>query len=625
MISQKTIEEIRERGSLFEIASESIAFRRVGGNYVGLCPFHAEKTPSFHVRDDKYYHCFGCGASGNIFSYVMQSKGLSFPEAVEDLAARLGLVVAYEGPSPQAPVKGNRAELYRINALANEFFRKCILQAEPPVRTYLKSRGISREAFEMYAIGFAPKSWGGLKGYLAEKGVAEETVVLSGLARRSPKGELYDTFRGRLMFPVFSDNRHIAGFGGRIVPGLFDQESLQGAPKYLNSSESAVYEKSKIFYGLPQAMAEIRGSGAAYLVEGYLDVIGLWQVGVRNVIATCGTAVTEKHVRRLKHLCRRIYVLFDGDKAGRAAAAKSFILFMNSGLDVAAKFLPQGEDPDTFAQKKMGDTVSALEGLGSSPLLDCYIDDLLLAAGCSTIREAGAALKGRLCEEVAGALRRVENAVERNELLQRAAHKLIVSSSSLEDLAAQAAGGRELKKESGNATERPAQGEGCSSIPPMASLPALDRQLLQAVMVRKEDLCPMVLRDAEMCSLLHIATLQFIDALDQIVSAERSPPEQKKDQIRLLLGQYGPSWLEHWRRSYDMSKDKEVDLEQVFEGCRLGARKIKLNRAIDEVEKALATCSDETEKLALAAQKLELLKQLARVSKQVGQGAAAAA
>jgi len=613
MIAQETIEEIKERTSLLEVASETVALKRQGANYVGLCPFHAEKTPSFHIREDKFYHCFGCGASGNVISFVMRSRGLGFSEAVEELARRLGIAVKREGGrrASQDARRGDPQELYRVNQAAMEFFVAALRNAEPAVKCYLEERGLSPKAIQAFGLGFASKGWSDLKNHLLSRGFKEELLFQAGLIRRNQRGESYDTFRARLMFPLFSDMRHVVGFGGRIIPALADEEQLRTAPKYLNSPESAVYEKNKFLYGLPQALKAIQENSALYLVEGYLDVIGLWQAGVKNVVATCGTALSEKHVRRLRHLAKKVLVLFDGDAPGRAAAGRAFSLFLNSGLDAAAVFLAFAEDPDSFARKHGPETQAKLVELGTVPLLDCLIDTLLAKYGVREARDLGAASKGRLCEELAEVLRKVQNSIELGELLQKAAMRLFVQAGDLSLMVEGKKQGVELKQppavDVSAASSR-------STIPKVGELPPLDRELLQAVMVKKEQVIPIVLKDDELCSALQAVTLGFIDGLSEITCQATLSDEAKKESIRTLLKVYGDSWVRHWKKSHEMTKDPEVNFMRIVEGCRQVARKNKLNQAIEGVKEALAGALNEEEAIALMSQKLELERQLKSIS-----------
>ncbi|RIL02772.1 MAG: DNA primase, partial [Proteobacteria bacterium] len=354
IVAQESIEEIKEKANLVDIIGEAVSLKRRGSSYVGLCPFHAEKTPSFHVREEKFYHCFGCGESGNVISFVMRFRGLSFPEAIEELAGRCGVQLKFEKSGRKNVPLADKQALFKVNALALAWFSAQLKSAPPQVKDYINSRSLTREALAAFAIGFAPKEWSALTTFLRARKVPDEMILRCGLARRSPKGDLFDVFRARIIFPIFSDSKRVAAFGGRIIPELLEKEALNQAPKYLNSPESPIYFKSKVLFGLPQALSAIQQEREVWIVEGYMDVIGMWQAGIRNAVATCGTALTSEHAKRLKLLVKKVILLFDGDDAGRGAAGKAYDAFLNSGIDVCAAFLPQGEDPDSFVGKEAG-------------------------------------------------------------------------------------------------------------------------------------------------------------------------------------------------------------------------------------------------------------------------------
>lgn len=611
MISQSTIEEIKERANLVEIVGESVQLKRNGANYTGICPFHSEKTPSFHIRDNgRFYHCFGCGVSGNVITYVMESRGLSFPDAVEELAARYGIEVKHEGGAVKRDDAPHKDVFYTINKIAFEFYQKNLASADAAVGSYLRSRHISPKSIAEFGVGFAPKQWGALCEHLKKEKFDDELLLQSGLVRRSPKGDLYDTFRARIIFPIVIEARKIAGFGGRIVPGLLDEASLKSAPKYLNSPETAVYQKGKIFYGFPQALESLRRSKELYLVEGYMDVIGLWQAGVRNVLATCGTAVSENHVKRLQHLVERVAVLFDGDVAGRAAAAKCFATFLNSGIDVSALFLPEDEDPDTIAIRYGEKTSEYLSGLDKVPLLDCFIDSLVLKTGLKEMSELGAAAKGKIAEEVAGLLSKVRNTIEQGDLLQRAALKLGVGPAQLGPLVEKAAGNIKTETAVKALPIDESQRRGPVAI---EDLPRVDRELLHVVMVKRGELSAELLRDADVCEGVHPATLRFIQGMEVILSNAGAGEEAKRDHIKALLKEFGDSWVSHWRKSYQMLTEKEVDFDRALIECRGHLKKTKLKRAIMDVDQRMASSDDEQEKGFLALEKIQLKRRLEQV------------
>lgn len=663
MIAQRTIDDILERVSLHEIIAEGVSLKRQGSSFVGLCPFHSEKSPSFHVREDKFYHCFGCGVSGNAISYVMRARGLGFPEAVEELAGRLGIQVEYEGMRRAKSEGPDKKVLFQANALAARFFSAClssetnqrmsgsIQRAAVHAREYLSDRKISDEAQRAFQIGFAPPEREALRAALSQRKITETTMLQAGLIRRSQRGDLYDTFRARIIFPIATDLKHIAGFGGRLIPSLVDEGTLTKAPKYLNSSDTPVYHKQAIFYGLPQALAAIRETKEVYLVEGYLDVIGLWQVGVRSVLATCGTAVTTQHVRRLRHLTRKVTLLFDGDNAGRAAAGKSYPIFQNSGLDVSAAFLSTDQDPDTFALAHGSATAAALAELPRVSLIECYIDLLVERTGATSISELGGASKGRLCEELAKVLYAVKNTIEQSELIERAALKLGVDGSLLREMVTSgSAGSSASHPSSGRADRHPDSGQRSRSasssspaarssgeieehaltessrsaqsgggddasdaIPAIENLPRLDRDLLLALMARKEDFPRDLLADPDLSTQVARPTLRFAQELWAIMGDRDLSEEDKKESLKELLDEFGESWRAHWKQAYVMASDREVDFAKMLQECRRAFAKSAINRQLKELERLSRTAPTEPERVSFSQQSVSLKRHLTQL------------
>jgi DNA primase len=618
MISQATIEEVKERANLVELVGESVQLKRNGLNFTGLCPFHSEKTPSFHIRDNgHYYHCFGCGVSGTPITYIMESRGLSFPDAIEELAGRYGIEIKREGGKVQRDDSPHKDIFLKINKVAQEFYQAQFAAADNRIHSYLRSREITKKALTEFGVGFAPNAWGTLCDHLKKQGFEEEILLASGLVRRSPRGDLYDTFRARITFPILVEGRKIAGFGGRVVPGLLEEEAHNRAPKYLNSPETAVYQKNKILYGMPQALESIRRKKELFLVEGYMDVIGLWQASVTNVVATCGTAVGENHVKRLQHLVERVFVLFDGDLAGRTAAARCFTVFLNSGIDVCAIFLPDEDDPDTVALRYREKTAEYLEGLERVPLLDCFIESQLQKSGWKDVKELGAAAKGRIAEEVALVISKVRNTIEQSDLLERAALKLQVEARDLAALMKKGEGAAQPLPRELVVTPTPPGGNGTGIKIAADALPRLDREILQAVMVLKEELSGELLKDADICEGVNHATLRFIEGLNLIVADSGLTDEIKRERIKLLLREFGDSWVTLWKKSYQMLSDDDVDFKGTVAQCRKHLKKIKLKQAIMDIDSRVPLALQDKEKAELAHEKVLLKRRLEQLERTV--------
>ncbi len=600
MISQDTIERVKNEANLVEIVGETVKLRRAGMHYSGLCPFHTERSPSFFVRESSNsYICYGCGASGNVISYVMSTRAMTFPDAVEYLAGRFGVEVKRDSLKPAGP-SVDKEKLFAVLRTAHIFFRRALSQVKGGsgefrvVGEYLKKRGLTSEAINEFGIGYSPKDRGALIAVLKKAGFDEEAMLLSGLVRRAGGGDLYELFRGRLLFPIFVDSTRIAGFGGRLVPGIMEASYEAQSPKYVNSPETPVYHKSRMLYGLPQAMHAIRESGEVYVVEGYMDVVGLSMRGIRNVVACCGTAMTEQHIKRFSGLCNRIHLLFDGDNAGRAAAAKAFLPSRNAPVDVSACFLPDGVDPDDFAGQHGAQVRDALKALLKDEPLDVYVDSLLSKAGCSPTEKPGPNLLGRLCDEVAKALSGIEREVVRSTLITRAARRLGVEVSQLEKLVT---AGKAKDRASSSSVVRSAQGtpdaekQIVSSIEPpelngAVPFPAEDSNLLISIMVLKGELLPDFFANTEVCMGAHPTTQRFASGLSEILSQYPDDEGRQRGAVKALLQAHGPQWLATWKEAYKRVK-AEVNMKELYRSSVDVMRRKRLHRELELVTKAL--------------------------------------
>ncbi len=406
MIPQETIEEVRQRASIVDVISERVTLKQRGSNFIGLCPFHSEKTPSFTVSEEKkIFYCFGCQAKGNVVTFLMKYEQLSFPEAVKAIAGRVGVEIPRE--EKRSGAERNALEgLYNANRVAAEFFHKQLLGRDgKAAREYLKGRGLDKESVDAFNIGYASSSWEGLVRHLSGKGCSLDDAERVGLIKRKDRGH-YDRFRERVLFPIYDTSRRVIGFGGR---SMTDRE-----PKYLNSPDSPLFRKGEVLYGLLDARQAIRQKGFALIVEGYFDLIALHINGFKNSVATMGTALTGGHIRRLRGSAREIYTLFDGDEAGRKAAVRGLDLFLDEGVPSRAVFLPSGLDPDDFIRKEGADSLESVVA-GAPPLMELFLRDL--AKGHDMKSAAG---KVAYMEEAIPRLRRIGNVTERghyNEMI----------------------------------------------------------------------------------------------------------------------------------------------------------------------------------------------------------------
>jgi len=408
MITQDKITEIRSRASIVEVISDYVTLKKAGRNYMGLCPFHGEKTPSFTVSEEKgIYHCFGCQAGGSVFHFLMQYDHLTFPESVERVAKRYGMIVERTQWTGASRELGERENLYRINERVAAHYQK-ILFTHPEGRKaldYLKSRGVDEATAGKFMLGYAPQNGAGLVGLVKmEKGSVNDALRLGLVGQRGPQ-QFHEKFFARVMFPIINPAGKVIAFGGRVL-----NDAL---PKYLNSSETPLFHKGATLYGLNHARERMRKTDRVVVVEGYLDVIALSQHDISNVVATLGTALTVDHVRALSRYTKNIIALFDGDDAGHKAAARSFEIFVEGGLLGRAAFLPRGEDPDTFVRSR---GKAALEAVldRAVPLADYYFSWLEQRHG-KTLEG-----KSQIAVEVSRILVKVKNAFEVDLLVRRA-------------------------------------------------------------------------------------------------------------------------------------------------------------------------------------------------------------
>jgi len=343
MIPEDKVREVAERLSIVDVVSEYVQLRRAGANFSGLCPFHAEKTPSFNVNPAReIFHCFGCGVGGNAFSFIMKIEGLSFPEAVKLMARKTGVEIEERQLTPaEKQAQNERVAFQRINELTALFYRS-VLEQKPEgavAREYLQKRSATGEVAEAYRLGFAPDRSDALVQHLKANGMDLESAQKLGVIRKSERG-WYDQFRNRLMFPIRDSKGNVIAFAGRVLDASL--------PKYINSPESPLYHKSSVLFGLDMALPAIRTENAVIIVEGYFDHLALFKAGIRNVVATCGTALTGTHAGLLKRHADRVFTLFDSDKAGKNATIRSMELFLEQRIPAYVITLPAGDDPDSF-------------------------------------------------------------------------------------------------------------------------------------------------------------------------------------------------------------------------------------------------------------------------------------
>lgn len=403
MIPEEKVREVAERLSIVDVIGEYVSLRRSGSNYTGLCPFHGEKTPSFNVNPGReIFHCFGCGAGGNIFSFVMKIEGLNFPEAFRKLAARAGVTVE-ERPLTAAEQQAlkDREVQRSIMLLAAQRYRD-LLTKHPDgaaARNYLQQREVDPDTAAAYGLGCAPARRDTLVQLLQEKGLSLDIAANLGVIRKGDRG-WYDLLHGRLIFPIRDAQGQPIGFAGRVLD--------DGLPKYINSPESPLYRKSSVLFGIDLALRDIRLKRSVIVVEGYFDHLALYRAGIRNALATCGTALTDGHIALLKKHAEQVFLLFDSDKAGRSATVKAMELCLEQRLPVYVINLPQGDDPDSFLQSH-GAEAFQKKLQTARPAFEQFLLWLLTKTPPDSIDR-----RVRLMDEIVPRYKRISDPVERN-------------------------------------------------------------------------------------------------------------------------------------------------------------------------------------------------------------------
>ena len=395
-IPEHKIDEVRQAANIAEVIGRRVKLISAGKTLKGLCPFHGDTDPSFIVnRERGTWHCFGCGEGGNVFTFLMKDEGISFPEAVRELANRYGVQLPERQRTPaQKRQDEHRARLLRVMEIAGTFFQQQLAASSgEPARRYLgQKRGLGPQVVQEFGMGWAPDAWEGLRRFLGGRGVPEELAMEAGLLVPRDKGDgCYDRFRGRVMFPIADVAGRLVSFGGRVLGG--------GEPKYLNGPETLLFKKSATLYNLERARPFMRKKDRALVVEGYFDVITLAAMGFGETVAPMGTALTPQQVRRLKGQASRLVLVFDGDDAGRRAARRSLPICLAEGVQPQVLLLPSGEDPDSFARAQGPEGVEeAIAAAGS--LIEAVIDAIIGEGDLSTpegksqiVAQAGSVIK----------------------------------------------------------------------------------------------------------------------------------------------------------------------------------------------------------------------------------------
>jgi DNA primase len=419
---QTFIDELRRQADIVRVVSDYVSLKKKGANWMACCPFHQEKTPSFSVNPAKdIYYCFGCGKGGSVFSFVMEIEGLSFPEAIKVVAEKTGVALPAMVEDKKFEARKQEAdEVIELNSWALDWWEAQLWDGAGGVaaREYLNRREVAEDTRKVFRLGYAPESWDALLSHLKKKGASLSQIERSGLVVKKDAGGFYDRFRGRLIFPVLDAQGRAIAFGGRTLQADTD-------PKYLNSPETAAYTKGKHLFGLNISREEIRRRKFAILVEGYLDLIVPYQFGIRNMVASLGTALTGEQAKLLGRFARKVVVNYDGDKAGLKAARRAVETLLAEDFEVKVLILPQGTDPDEFIKQNGAEEYNRRRGEALSHI-EFVLDQATRDRNLHHPSDKAAAV-----EEVIPTLRAVRNTIQKREYFDMAMDALRINERAL--------------------------------------------------------------------------------------------------------------------------------------------------------------------------------------------------
>ncbi|MBN1587851.1 MAG: DNA primase [Candidatus Omnitrophica bacterium] len=578
-IPQDIIDQVLARVDIVQIVGESVPLKKAGANYKGVCPFHQEKTPSFTVHPGKQmFYCFGCGAGGDVFRFLMLHLGLGFPEAVQHVADRVGVSVPRIESTGASGADNPRRKLEEIlNKAAETYASELGHPGGASALRYLKEeRGLNEKILKQFEVGFAPDSWRFLTQWLARSGFEEQDLIRAGVATAHSERGTYDLMRNRIVFPLVDQRGRPVALAGRA---LGDSQ-----PKYLNSPETSLYNKSRFLYGLNHAWRSISDTGSVVVVEGYLDVITAVQMGLANTVAVSGTALTEDHLKLLGRYASKLYLVFDGDAAGRGASLRNFEAQLRSGLEIVVVLLPEGQDPDSYLRGQGVDKFRQILEFGV-PLFDHHLTELTRRYGDRTPYE-----KSRVASEMLVYLRVLENPILLDELLKKLGQRLSLDPRVL----------RNHLRSPGSVVERDENRSGSGAQASQTrdfsiSAPAAEVMLLKAVITEPELLTQYLpqlplgeLQDEVVRSIMQY-TIDFFEHEGEVSVAALSQ-RIEDDQVRNFLGRIA---LESDRGQGQRAEENASAGAQCVEDCIARIRKDYLHRRQSVLSRELELASPE--------------------------------
>jgi DNA primase len=554
-IPDNILDQILDRCDIVEIISSYLPLKRAGRNYKALCPFHHEKTPSFTVNPEKgIFHCFGCGVGGNVISFIMKYERLEFPEVAKMLAKKTGVLL------PERSTKGFEQSaslvnsLYRIHELTAAYFQNSLVSPSGKrARDYLIKRGIQNETASKFKLGFASDAWDGLFSYLKKKGFNKEVIEKSGLIISRPqKSGYYDRFRNRLVFPIFNQRDKIIAFAGRV----FDDSM----PKYMNSPETLIYNKSRTLFGLNLAKKCINEKDAAVIVEGYTDLMIPYQGGMKNIIASCGTALTPEHIRLLKRHSRNVIMVYDSDKAGQMATLRGLDLLLAEDMNVGIIQLPKGFDPDSFVRKYK---IEAFQELLEKPTA---LFEYKLNVSKSRYSTETTEAKIKVADEMLSTISKVNNAILKSEYIKRLSEALDLKEDAIRLEA------KKIKKHSGGYSIQPISFNKEESVPLSAA-----EKIVIGLIIEDNNLISSVkekLNRNEFCNDYAQRIVEFIFGLHE---------QNKTVSYAALINSLDIDGVENLLSEIAAANSAFTDKKKNLEDCILWIKKNNLKRNLEKL------------------------------------------
>jgi len=584
-VSDDILFKIKEANDIIDVISSRMRLQKAGKNYTGLCPFHAEKSPSFSVNPDKqFFHCFGCGAGGDVFTFLVKYENISFIDAVKKLADRGGIAL----PKTESHIDKKTAELkdklFAINSDSADFFASNLNTTfGASCLDYLKKRGLTKESIDKFRVGCAPDSWDSLLSRLKSKGHPEELIEKAGLiVKKEGHSSYYDRFRNRIIFPIFSTGGNIIGFGGRVL-----DDSL---PKYLNSPETPVFSKGDNLYALNLAKEAARQLGYLIIVEGYLDTITPHQYGINNVVATLGTALTESHIQLIKRYTKKVVLIFDPDTAGVKAVLRGLELFLKTDIKVNVVALPEKLDPDNFV-KKYGKDAFLKELKQSVKILDFFINYTISNTTINSIDD-----KISIVNETLPKISMVKNRIERDYFIKKLSEKLSIDEKLLR---------QELVKDAESSPQKSRYER--DSLPSSLRSPILnDEETLLKVIISSEKLAERANEIINIDDITNGAIKKIIIKIFKLIESKTAPNiesilKDEDESIKNIIS----------KLIVEQSLSTTEDFERAFSESIFMIQKNSIDRKLNEIQALIVNATNEkNEKL-----KEELLQEYGKINK----------